>query len=76
MDEYIPILLKVAASILGVALTLGVGLLIFMVKRMYKSIDLLFAKLDAVRSDIDRLKLMMVSVDPSKTAIFKAFMEK
>jgi len=50
------------------------GLLAWLVKRAFRVIDLLFDKYDKLRADVDKLKLAMVAVDPSKTVLFESFM--
>ena len=69
MEAYLP-------AIIGACLTLAVTLVGILIRRIYKAQDLLFAKYDAVRADLDKVKLILVSVDPSKTAVFQAFMVK
>lgn len=73
MEEYAQIILRIVIVFLGAALTLGVTLLCLMVRRMYASIDLLFKKYDALKTDVDRMKIALVAVDPSKTVMLKAF---
>ena len=66
MEAYLP-------AVFGGLLTLAVTLLGFLIKRLFKTQDLLFRKRDEVRADIDRVKLAMLT-DPSRTAMFNAFM--
>ena len=56
--------------------TLAVTLVGIVLRRLFRTNDLLFRKYDALRLDVDRLKLAMVAVDPSKTALFEAFMSR
>ena len=67
--EWLP---HMVGGVVALAATL-IGLL---VRRLFKSIDLLFLKYDRLRADVDRLKLAMVAVDPSKTTMLKAFLGK
>ena len=60
MDAYAP-------YIVGALLTV----FIFMIKRLFRTNDLLFQKCDEMKREIERLKFCLVS-DPSKTAIFEA----
>ena len=62
--------------IVGGVAALAATLFGLLIRRLYKSIDLLFDKYDRVRNDVDKLKLAMVAVDPSRTAMFEAFMGK
>ena len=62
--------------IVGGVIALAATLFGLLLRRLYKSIDLLFDKHDKVRADVDKLKLAMVAVDPSRTALFEAFMGK
>lgn len=69
MDAYLP-------AIIGAVLTLAVTLVGIVVRRLFKANDLLFRKYDELRDDVDRIKLALVAVDPSKTTLFDAFMER
>jgi hypothetical protein len=61
-------------GILGTAIVTIGGIII---GRLYKSIDLLFAKIGELEKDINVLKLaMMRKADPDDTGIFKAFTKR
>ena len=66
--------MELLPQIVGGMLTLAVMLFGLLIRRIYKAQDLLFAKYDAVKADVDKVKLVLVSVDPSRTAVFNAFM--
>lgn len=51
-----------------------VGALIWIMKRAFKAIDLLFSKYDKLAAMQEKIKLAMVAVDPSKTQMFEAFL--
>lgn len=68
MEAFLP-------AILGACLTLAVTLVGILIRRIYKAQDLLFGKYDAVKRDVDRIKLALVAVDPSRTAMFEAFLK-
>jgi len=61
-------LLTKALYIVGLVCVTMIGVWI---KHVTRSIGLLFAKHDAVRADVDKIKTVLVA-DPSKTQIFKA----
>ena len=67
MNEFMP-------HILGGVIALAATLFGLLIRRLYKSIDLLFNRYDALRDDTEKLKLAMVAVDPSRTVLLKAFM--
>ena len=69
MEAYLP-------AILGACLTLAITLVGIVIRRVFRSIDLLFQKYDALRRDTDTIKLALVAVDPSKTAMFQAFVTR
>lgn len=48
------------------------GLAIFLLRRIYKSIDTLFAKLDNHQKQLNLLKLAALKDDPESTALFNA----
>lgn len=68
-------ILRIAAAILAVALTIAGAVLAIYLRRVYHSIDLLFAKHDRHENAIAKIKLAMVAVDPSRTAMFEAFLK-
>lgn len=57
-----------ALYIVGLICATMVG---FWIRHVSRSIGLLFAKYDAVRADVDKIKTVLVA-DPSKTQVFKA----
>ena len=62
--------------IVGGVAALAATLFGLLIRRLYKSIDLLFKRYDSLRDDTEKLKLAMVAVDPSRTVLLKAFMGK
>lgn len=60
MEAYLP---HIAGFVLA--------LLAFLVKRLFRTQDLLFTKYDAVKADVDLIKLAIVSVDPTKAVLFR-----
>jgi hypothetical protein len=69
MDEF----LMRAAYVAAICAVTLIGVLI---KRVYKSIDLLFGKLDRQAKEIHRLQMAICAVAPDKTSMFTAFMVK
>jgi len=64
--EYLPYLI-------GGTVTLAGGLIIAMLKRLFRANDLLFAKYDQLNKRMSKLQACLIA-DPSKTAIFEALM--
>ena len=60
-------------KLLYVVALVAVTMFGFWIKHVSRSIGLLFAKYDACKTDIDRIRAILVA-DPSKTAIFNALM--
>lgn len=65
-------ILKLAAPIVGIVGSLIVGLLIFIMRRAFKSIDTLFALLGAQDKRIKVLELVAMQSDPESTGLFRA----
>lgn len=65
-------IIKIAITVIGVGGTLAVTLLGILIGRVYKSIDLLFAKLEGQQRQITVLMLAVMKDDPESTALFRA----
>lgn len=65
-------LIKAALILLSIGGTIAVTLGGIMIRRLYKSIDLLFEKDEERAADIEVLKLVTLRSDPESTSLFNA----
>jgi hypothetical protein len=70
MDE--ATLWRLGIAVFGLLGTIAVTLGGIMIRRLFKSIDLLFEKLDNQQKVINTLKLVAVRHDPDSTVLFDA----
>ena len=65
MSAYWPAIISIIGGI-------AVGLFTIVIRRLYKSIDLLFAKIDKQQKAINTLMLVAMKDDPESTSLFRA----
>ena len=65
MSAYWPVLISICGGI-------AVGLFTLLIRRLYKSIDLLFIEINAIKKAINILKLIALKDDPESTSLFRA----
>ena len=65
MSAYWPAILSIIGGI-------AVGLFSLVIRRLYKSIDLLFQKFDKQQKAINILMLVAMKDDPESTSLFRA----
>lgn len=67
---------RIALYVFGGSVTFAVGMLGFTIRRLFKTQELLFRKLDKQAKEVHKLQLAVVSTNPQTTSIFRAFMLK
>ena len=64
--------IRFIVPLLGILGTLAVTLVGIVIKRLYGSIDLLFAKIEILQKQVNALKLIAMRENPESTALFSA----